>query len=148
MAKILIRLINEGTPLTPSLGLRSGASAKALSECQEVMTVGKFIGAAVLAFLGLGTLSDYPVVAFGMLAAGALLVWMALQSRQAVRVERARPTAAREARADVQSEVNRAQRAANREMRQTVERARREAQRNVDDAVQRVRAEQAQRWIA
>ncbi|SHO82733.1 Uncharacterised protein [Mycobacteroides abscessus subsp. abscessus] len=110
--------------------------------------MGKFIGAAVLAFLGLGTLSDYPVVAFGMLAAGALLVWMALQSRQAVRVERARPTAAREARADVQSEVNRAQRAANREMRQTVERARREAQRNVDDAVQRVRAEQAQRWIA
>lgn len=110
--------------------------------------MGKYVGAAVLAFLGLGTISDYPLIGFGFLAAGGLLVWMALQGRAAVRVSHARPTAAREARQEVQSEVNRAQRDANKQLRQTVERARREAQRNVDNAVQRVRAEQERRWIA
>ncbi|MDQ8118552.1 hypothetical protein [Mycobacteroides abscessus] len=110
--------------------------------------MGKYVAAAVLAFLGLGTIGQYPVVGFGFLAAGALFVWMGLQSRQAVRVERARPTAARSARADVQSEVNRAQRDANRAMRAEVKRARVTAQRNVDGAVRRVRAEQAERWVS
>lgn len=109
--------------------------------------MGKFVGAAVLAFLGLGTIGRYPVVGFGMLGVAALLVWMSLQSRQAVRVERSRPVAARSARADVQAEVNRAQRDANREMRRAVEKARVTAQRNVDNAVARVRAEQSQRWM-
>lgn len=110
--------------------------------------MGKYVGAGLLAFLGLGTIGQYPVVGFGFLAAGALLVWMALQSRQAVRVERARPTAARSARAEVAQEVNAAQRAANREARQAVERARRQAQRNVDGVAARVRVEQASRWVA
>lgn len=110
--------------------------------------MGKWIAAGLLAFLGLGTISDYPVVGFGFLAAGGLLVWMALQGRQAVRVERARPVAARSARAEVAQEVNRAQRDANRTLRRAVEKARREAQRNVDGAAQRVRAEQAQRWVS
>ncbi|SHP92497.1 Uncharacterised protein [Mycobacteroides abscessus subsp. abscessus] len=110
--------------------------------------MGKWIAAAVLAFLGLGTVGQYPLVGFGMLGVAALLMWMGLQGRAATRVERARPTAARSARADVQSEVNRAQRAANREVRQAVQRARREAQRNVDAAVARVRAEQSQRWVS
>ncbi|WP_133176616.1 hypothetical protein [Mycobacteroides abscessus] len=110
--------------------------------------MGKFVAAAVLAFLGLGTVGQYPVVGFGFLAAGGLLVWMALQGRATVRVSHARPTAAREARQEVQSEVNRAQRDANKQLRQTVERARREAQRNVDSAVERVRAEQAERWVS
>ncbi|SIE26820.1 hypothetical protein [Mycobacteroides abscessus] len=110
--------------------------------------MGKLIGAAVLAFLGLGTVSDYPLIGFGMLAAAALLVWMGLQGRQSARVGRARPTAARSARAEVQQEVNRAQRAANRDVRSAVERARRQAQRNVDGAVERVAQDQAQRWVS
>ncbi|SLD05562.1 Uncharacterised protein [Mycobacteroides abscessus subsp. abscessus] len=110
--------------------------------------MGKLIGAAVLAFLGLGTVSDYPLIGFGLLAAAALLVWMSVQGRQSVRVERARPTAAREARQDVQREVNAAQREANRAVRQSVERARREAQKNLAGAVQRVEQEQAARWSA
>ncbi|ORA53653.1 MULTISPECIES: hypothetical protein [Mycobacteroides] len=110
--------------------------------------MGKYVGAAVLAFLGLGTISEYPLIGFGMLGVAGLLVWMAMQGRQAVRVERSRPVAARSARADVQAEVNRAQRAANREVRQQVARARRQAQRNVDGAVARVRAEQERRWVA
>ncbi|PVB11766.1 hypothetical protein [Mycobacteroides abscessus] len=109
--------------------------------------MGKFFGAAVLAFLGLGLVGDYPLIGFGFLAAAALLAWMSLQSRQATRVERARPVAARSARAEVAQEVNRAQRDANRTMRRAVECARREAQRNVDGAVARVRAEQAERWM-
>lgn len=109
--------------------------------------MGKFIAAGLLAFLGLGTIGQYPVVGFGFLAAGALLVWMGMQGRAAVRVERSRPTAAREARMDVAQEVNSAQRAANREMRRAVERARRQAQKNVDAAVARVRAEQTERWV-
>lgn len=110
--------------------------------------MGKWIAAAVLAFLGLGLIDQYPVVGFGMLIGAGLLVWMSLQGRQSLRVDRSRPTAARSARMEVQSEVNRAQRDANRQMRQTVERARREAQRNLASAVERVRAEQAARWIA
>lgn len=110
--------------------------------------MGKFVGAGLLGLSGLSIVGQYPVVGFGFLAAAGLLVWMGLQGRQAVRVERARPTAAREARMGVAQEVNSAQRDANRTMRQEVERARRQAQKNVDNAVQRVRAEQAQRWIA
>lgn len=110
--------------------------------------MGKYVAAAVLAFLGLGTIGQYPLIGFGILAVAALLVWMGLQGRQATRVERSRPVAARSARAEVQAEVNRAQRQANREMRQVVQGARRQAQRNVDGAVARVRAEQAERWIA
>lgn len=110
--------------------------------------MGKYVAAGLLAFLGLGTLSDYPLIGFGFLAVAGLLVWMALQGRQATRVERARPVAARSARAEVQAEVNRAQRDANKQLRAEVKRARVTAQRNVDGAVQRVRAEQAQRWIA
>ncbi|MBN7375691.1 hypothetical protein I3U60_05270 [Mycobacteroides abscessus subsp. massiliense] len=110
--------------------------------------MGKYVGAAVLAFLGLGLVGDYPLIGFGFLAAGGLLVWMALQSRQATRVERSRPVAARLARQEVQAEVNSAQRAANRDVRRAVERARRQAQRNVDGAAQRVRAEQAERWVS
>ncbi|WP_255785763.1 hypothetical protein [Mycobacteroides abscessus] len=110
--------------------------------------MGKFVGAAVLAFLGLGTIGQYPVVGVGLLALSGLIVWMSLQSRQATRVERARPTAARSARMDVQAEVNSAQRDANRQVRQAVQRARVTAQRNVDDAVERVRAEQASRWVS
>ncbi|SKO40623.1 hypothetical protein [Mycobacteroides abscessus] len=110
--------------------------------------MGKLIAAVLLAFLGLGTVGQYPLVGFGMLAAAALLVWMGMQSRQAARVERSRPVAAREARQEVQAEVNRAQRQANRAVRQSVERARREAQVNLAGAVQRVEREQAQRWSA
>ncbi|MBN7566651.1 hypothetical protein I3U61_21855 [Mycobacteroides abscessus subsp. massiliense] len=110
--------------------------------------MGKLIGAVVLAFLGLGTIGQYPIVGFGMLCAGALLAWMGLQGRAATRAERSRPTAAREARMGVAQEVNSAQRAANRAMRAEVGRARREAQKNLAGAVARVRAEQAQRWIA
>ncbi|SLI77029.1 Uncharacterised protein [Mycobacteroides abscessus subsp. massiliense] len=95
--------------------------------------MGKLIGAAALAFLGLGLIGDYPIVGFGMLAAAGLLVWMGMQGRQSVRVERARPTAARQARQEVQSEVNRAQRDANR---------------NLASAVQRVEREQRERWVA
>lgn len=110
--------------------------------------MGKFIVAGLLGFLGLGLIGDYPLVGFGMLAAAGLLVWMSVQGRRAVRVERARPTAARSARAEVQTEANRAQRDANRQVRQQVERARREAQRSLAGAVQRVEQEQAQRWVA
>ncbi|BBZ82285.1 hypothetical protein MABM_22010 [Mycobacteroides abscessus] len=110
--------------------------------------MGKYVAAGLLAFLGLGTIGQYPVVGFGMLGVAGLLVWMALQGRQAARVERSRPVAARSARAEVQAEVNSAQRDANKQMRRAVERARREAQRNVDNAVQRVRAEQERRWVA
>ncbi|AWG55014.1 hypothetical protein [Mycobacteroides abscessus] len=110
--------------------------------------MGKWIAAGLLGLSGLSIVGQYPIVGFGMLCAGALLVWMGLQSRQAVRVERARPTAAREARQDVQHEVNSAQRDANRQLRRAVEKARRQAQKNLDGAVERVRAEQAQRWVA
>lgn len=110
--------------------------------------MGKYVAAAVLAFLGLGTIGQYPLIGFGFLAAGGLLVWMALQGRASTRVERARPVAARQARQDVQAEVNSAQRAANRDVRRAVEKARRQAQKNVDGAVERVRAEQAERWVS
>lgn len=110
--------------------------------------MGKLIGAALLALFGLGTVGQYPLVGFGMLIGAGLLVWMSFQGRQAVRAERARPTAARSARVEVQHEVDRAQRAANRELRQAVERARRQAQRNVDGAVERVAQDQASRWVA
>ncbi|SKP38568.1 ATP synthase subunit B family protein [Mycobacteroides abscessus] len=108
----------------------------------------KWIFAGLLAFLGLGLVGDYPLVGFGFLAAAALLGWMSLQGRQSLRVERARPTAARQARQDVQQEVNSAQRDANRAVRGAVERARREAQRNLSGAVARVEQEQAQRWVS
>lgn len=108
----------------------------------------KWIFAGLLAFLGLGLIGDYPIVGFGMLCAAGLIGWMTLQGRRSVRVERARPTAARSARQEVQSEVNRAQRDANREVRSAVERARREAQKNLASAVQRVQQERAQRWVA
>lgn len=108
----------------------------------------KLVAAGLLGLLGLGLIGDYPLIGFGFLAAGALLVWMAMQSRQSLRVERSRPAAARSARMEVQSEVNAAQRDANRQVRAEVARARRQAQRNVDNAVQRVARDQAQRWIA
>lgn len=110
--------------------------------------MGKYVAAGLLAFLGLGTIGQYPIVGFGFLAAGGLLVWMGLQSRQAVRVERSRPVAARQARQDVQAEVNAAQRAANREMRRAVEKARRQAQKNLAGAVERVERDQASRWVS
>lgn len=110
--------------------------------------MGRWILVGVLALFGLGLLSDYPLIGFGMLGVAGLLVWMGMQSRQAARVDRARPMAARQARQEVQSEVNSAQRDANRQVRQQVERARREAQRNLAGAVQRVEREQAQRWSA
>lgn len=109
--------------------------------------MGKYVAAGLLAFLGLGTIGQYPIVGFGFLAAGGLLVWMGLQSRQAARVGRSRPVAARQARMDVQAEVNRAQRAANRQLRAEVERARRRAQRNLASAVERVARDQSQRWM-
>ncbi|SKF72837.1 Uncharacterised protein [Mycobacteroides abscessus subsp. abscessus] len=110
--------------------------------------MGKFIVAGLLGFLGLGLIGDYPVWGFGMLAAAAVLGWMSLQGRQSARVERSRPVAARQARQEVQSEVNSAQREANRQVRQSVERARREARRNLSGAVQRVEQEQRERWVA
>ncbi|KRQ31287.1 MULTISPECIES: SPFH domain-containing protein [Mycobacteroides] len=110
--------------------------------------MGKWIGAVILGVLGLGSIGQYPLVGFGMLGAAGLLIWMGMQSRQAVRIERSRPTAARQARQEVQAEVNEAQRDANRQLRREVARARAQAQRNVDDAVARVQAEQSQRWIA
>ncbi|MDO3167184.1 hypothetical protein P5V90_09480 [Mycobacteroides abscessus subsp. abscessus] len=110
--------------------------------------MGKWICAGLLALFGLGLIGDYPLVGFGMLCAAGLIGWMALQGRRSVRVERSRPVAARQARLDVQQEVNRAQRDANRQVRGAVERARREAQANLASAVQRVQAEQAQRWSA
>lgn len=109
--------------------------------------MGKLIGAGLLALFGLGLIDQYTVVGCGMLIGAGLLVWMSLQGRQSIRVSHARPTAARQARQDVQSEVNAAQRQANRAVRSAVERARREAQANLASAVQRVQAEQAQRWV-
>lgn len=108
--------------------------------------MGRWILIGLLAFSGMSLLGQYPV--WGLLAAAGLLAWMGLQGRQAGRVERARPMAARSARMEVQSEVNAAQRAANREVRSAVERARREAQRNLAGAVQRVQQEQRERWVA
>ncbi|SKX74313.1 Uncharacterised protein [Mycobacteroides abscessus subsp. abscessus] len=110
--------------------------------------MGKWILVGVLALSGMSILGQYPVWGFGMLAAAALLGWMTLQGRQSIRVDRARPTSARSARAEVQQEVNSAQRAANREVRGAVERARREAQKNLSGAVQRVEREQRERWVA
>lgn len=146
-ATIRVRLINEGTPVTRPLGLRSEVSAKS-REAEEVKQVSKLVAAGLLALFGLGLIGDYPVVGFGVLGVAGLLVWMSLQSRQSVRVDRSRPVAARSARMEVAQEVNAAQRAANREMRQAVSAARREAQRNLASAVERVRAEQAARWVA
>ncbi|SIB99752.1 hypothetical protein [Mycobacteroides abscessus] len=110
--------------------------------------MGKWIVAGLLAFSGMSLLGQYPVWGVGMLLAAGLIGWMGMQGRQSARVERARPTAAREARQEVQSEVNRAQRDANRAVRTQVERARREAQRSLASAVQRVQQEQAARWVA
>lgn len=110
--------------------------------------MGKWIVAGLLAFSGMSILSEYPLWGVGLIGVAGLIGWMSVQGRQSVRVERSRPTAAREARYDVQSEVNRAQRDANRAVRSAVERARREAQRNLAGAVQRVEREQAQRWSA
>ncbi|SHU55630.1 Uncharacterised protein [Mycobacteroides abscessus subsp. abscessus] len=110
--------------------------------------MGRWIVVALLGLSGISLLGQYPVWGVGMLLAAGLIGWMSMQGRQSLRVERARPTAAREARQEVQAEVNRAQRQANREVRGAVERARREAQKNVNSAVQRVQAEQAQRWSA
>lgn len=147
MAKILIILINGGTPLTPSAELRSGGSAKPPSD-QEVSSVGRWILVVLLGLSGMSILGQYPLWGFGLIGVAGFIGWMSVQGRQAVRVERARPVAARQARQEVQSEVNSAQRDANREVRQQVERARREAQRNLAGAVQRVEREQAQRWSA
>lgn len=110
--------------------------------------MGKWIVAGLLALSGLSLLSEYPVWGFGMLCAAGLIGWMTLQGRQSARVERSRPVAARQARQEVQAEVNAAQRDANRAVRTQVERARREAQRNLAGAVQRVQQEQAQRWVS
>ncbi|WP_100458662.1 hypothetical protein [Mycobacteroides abscessus] len=110
--------------------------------------MGTLIAAGILGLLGLGTVSDYPVIGFGMLLAAGLLVWMGVQSRQAVRQVHARPTAWAHARQEVQMEVNRAQRQANQQVRQAVARARREARKNLNAAVARVSAEQASRWVA
>ena len=110
--------------------------------------MGKWIAAGILGVLGLGTISQYPIVGFGMIAAAGVLVWMSLQARQAARVERSRPTAARQARLDVQQKVEKARREAHRQVRREVEKARRQAQRNVDDAVERTRSEQSQRWVS
>ncbi|AMT72181.1 MULTISPECIES: hypothetical protein [Mycobacteroides] len=110
--------------------------------------MGKWIAAGLLGLSGLSLLSEYPLWGVGLLGVAALLMWMGLQGRQAARVERSRPVAARQARMDVQVEVNAAQRAANKQVRRAVERARRQAQRNVDGAAARVRAEQAQRWVS
>lgn len=109
--------------------------------------MGKFIVAGLLAFSGMSILGQYPLWGVGMLLAAGLIGWMSLQGRQSARVERARPVAARQARQEVQSEVNSAQRQANRAVRQSVERARREAQKNLAGAVARVESEQAQRWV-
>lgn len=110
--------------------------------------MGKYVAAGLLGLSGLSLLSEYPLWGVGLLGLSGLIVWMALQGRAATRVERSRPVAARQARMDVQAEVNAAQRAANKQMRAEVGRARREAQRNVDNAVQRVARDQVSRWIA
>lgn len=110
--------------------------------------MGKWIVVALLGLSGMSILSEYPLWGVGLLVAAGLIGWMTLQGRRSVRVERSRPTAARSARAEVQSEVNAAQRQANREVRQQVERARREAQTNLASAVARVEAEQRERWVA
>ncbi|SHX81922.1 hypothetical protein [Mycobacteroides abscessus] len=110
--------------------------------------MGKWFLVVLLGLSGMSILSEYPLWGVGLLALSGLIAWMTLQGRRAVRVERARPTAARSARAEVQSEANRAQRAANRDVRSAVERARREAQKNLAGAVQRVEREQASRWVS
>ncbi|MBN7311792.1 hypothetical protein [Mycobacteroides abscessus] len=110
--------------------------------------MGKYVAAGLLGLSGLSLLSEYPLWGVGLLGLSGLIVWMALQGRATVRAERARPVAARQARQDVQAEVNSAQRAANRQLRRAVEKARRQAQKNVDGAAARVRAEQASRWVA
>lgn len=110
--------------------------------------MGRWIVVALLGLSGISLLGQYPLWGFGLLAVAGLIGWMALQGRQSARVERARPTAAREARQDVQREVNAAQRDANRAVRQSVERARREAQKNLASAVQRVEREQRERWVS
>ncbi|SLD23467.1 hypothetical protein [Mycobacteroides abscessus] len=109
----------------------------------------KYVAAAViLGVLGLGLIGQYPVISLGMIAAAGVLVWMSLQARQATRVERSRPTAARQARLDVQQEVEKARCQANRQVRREVEKARRQAQQNVNNAVERTRSEQSQRWVS
>lgn len=110
--------------------------------------MGKWILVVLLGLSGLSLLSEHPLWGVGMLALSGLIGWMALQGRQSARVSHARPTAALQARQDVQQEVNRAQRDANRAVRQSVERARREAQKNLAGAVARVEREQRERWIA
>lgn len=110
--------------------------------------MGRWILVGVLALSGMSILGQYPVWGFGMLCAAGLTGWMTLQGRQSARVERSRPVAARQARQEVQAEVNAAQRDANRAARSAVERARREAQRSLAGAVQRVEREQASRWVS
>lgn len=110
--------------------------------------MGRWILVGLLAVSGLSLLSEYPLWGVGLLLAAGLIGWMAMQSRQAVRVERARPVAARSARAEVQSEVNSAQRQANRQMHQAVSAARRQAQKNLAGAVARVEREQRERWVS
>lgn len=110
--------------------------------------MGRWILVALLGLSGMSILSEYPLWGVGLLALSGLIGWMSVQGRRAVRVERSRPTAARQARQEVQAEVNSAQRDANRAVRQQVERARREAQRTLAGAVQRVQQEQAARWVA
>ncbi|MBN7314126.1 hypothetical protein [Mycobacteroides abscessus] len=110
--------------------------------------MGKFVAAGLLGLSGLSLVGEHPLWGVGMLCAAGLLVWMGLQSRQAVRQVHARPTGWAHARQEVQVEVNRAQRQANQQVRQTVALARREAQKNLNAAVERVSAEQAERWVA
>lgn len=109
--------------------------------------MGKWIVVALLGLSGMSIVSEYPLWGFGLIGVAGLIGWMALQGRQSARVERARPVAARQARQEVQSEVNRAQRDANRQVRQAVERARREARKNLAGAVARVEQEQRERWV-
>ncbi|SKO98013.1 hypothetical protein [Mycobacteroides abscessus] len=105
--------------------------------------MGKPIFAGLLALSGMSLLGDHPVWGVGALALSGLIVWMALQGRQAARpVSHARPTEWAQARQQSQLEVARAERAARATVRRAVKQADRRGQAAVQRAAAQVRQEQ------
>ncbi|SHO82568.1 hypothetical protein [Mycobacteroides abscessus] len=105
--------------------------------------MGKWLAVALLALSGLSILGDHPLWGVGMLALSGLIVWMALQGRQAARpVSHARPTEWAHARSESQMQVARAERAARATVRRAVKAADRRGELAVQRAAERVRQEQ------
>ncbi|MBN7388560.1 Uncharacterised protein [Mycobacteroides abscessus subsp. abscessus] len=111
--------------------------------------MGKFIVAGLLGFLGLGLLSDYPMVGVGMLCAAGLIGWMSLQGRQSSRsTSHVRPTEWAQARQESAVEVARAEREARAMVRRAVKQADKRGQAAVRRAAELVQAEQSSGWSA